>query len=73
MGESRVLPVVVHTVGAACGGAAVALATVGLTMFRADDPAVTQLNASALSLALIGAVTAVVSAHLRRHSARTSR
>jgi len=73
MGESRVLPVVLLTVGAACGGAAVALATVGLTMFRADDPGVTQLNASAISLALIGAVAAIVTAQLRRHGARTSR
>lgn len=69
----RVLPVVLLTLGAACGGAAVALATVGLTMFRADDPAVSQLNASALSLALIGAVAAIVAARLRRHGARTGR
>lgn len=69
----RLLSVVLLTAGAACGGATVALATVGLTMFRPDDPAVSQLNASAISLALIGAVTVIAAAQLRRHSARTRR
>lgn len=65
----RTLSIVLLAVGAACGGAAVALASVGLTL-APGNPAVPELNAAALSLALAGALAGILSAPVRRRADR---
>lgn len=66
----RTLSIVLLAVGAACGGAAVALASVGLTLFTPGSPAVPRLNAAALSLALVGALAGILAAPVRRRADR---
>jgi hypothetical protein len=62
----QAIPSLIVAVGAACGGAAIALAIVALTCFPSGSDVAPRLNLIALLLVLVGIGTSLLAKQVRR-------